>query len=86
MEQPVQQQRACRCRQLVRLEGVEQCADSGPAVIVSFVAGQLLQHETAGALAVGAEQQTAWQLFGLAEIVLEDPIQAGGGQFDLRLW
>ena len=67
-------------QELFFAQGVEQGAGAVPAIGITFVAWQLLQHQAGGALAVGRQQQASGQLLGLAEVVLESFGQGRGVQ------
>ncbi|KAG1461180.1 hypothetical protein G6F57_014191 [Rhizopus arrhizus] len=85
VEQAVQQLLGRGGQQFGLAQGLEQGAGAGPAVLVTFVARQLLQQQAGGAGAVGGQQQAGGQLFGLAEVVLEGFVQFRCGQADQAL-
>jgi hypothetical protein len=85
VEQAVQQLLGRGGQQFGLAQGLEQGAGARPAVLVAFVARQLLQQQAGGAIAVGGQQQAGRQLLGLAEVVLEGLVQFRCGQ-PTRLW
>src|SRR5690606_34269737 len=66
VEQPVEQGGCRKLQQLSRAERVEQQAGPVPAVLVAFVAGQLLQQQAGGAAVVRRQQDPGRELLGLA--------------------